>query len=126
VQLVVLVADLVYGDPLLHGLGLGGGAVLVRAVEVHVVPTHSLANLVNTSAERTQPTMLLKEGGDVVCIGEGGGDEDVPLPVVGEAGARPDLVLIGLCYAWFTGLRLARGTGSASPPGCTGRGVALT
>ena len=124
-QLIVLVADPVYGDPLLHGLGLGGGAVLVLAVEVHVVPTHSLANLVNTSAERTQPTMLLK-GVDVVCIGEGGGDEDVPLPVVGEAGARPDLVLIGLCYAWFTGLRLARGTGSASPPGCTGRGVALT
>ena len=67
-QLIVLVADLVYGDPLLHGLGLGGGAVLVLAVlvlavELHVVPTHSLANLVNTSAERTQPTILLKGGG---------------------------------------------------------------
>ena len=61
-QLVVLVADLVYGDPLLHVLGLGGCAILVRAVEVHVVPTHGLANLVNTSAERTQPTMLLKRG----------------------------------------------------------------
>ena len=33
--------------------------------------------------------------GDVIHIGEGGGDDNVPLPVVGETGAGSDLVLLG-------------------------------
>ena len=75
-QLVVLVADLAGSEPLLYGLGLGGGAILVK----HIIPPESGKPGVHISRKNT--AHYVAKVRHIVHVGEGGCDEDNPLSIV--------------------------------------------
>ena len=82
VQGVVLITDLLRSEPFLDSLRLGRGSVLVSAANKdHIVAAETCKPGVDVRREHTADNVA--EVGDVVHVGEGGGDHDVPFAVLG-------------------------------------------